>query len=57
MLLLIDAHSGFPIITTTAMKKKTEKVDKPLTLVQCECMLEYDNLFRHHPGADARAHR
>ncbi len=45
MLLLMDAHSGFP------------RVDKPFTLVQCECrVLEYEHLFRHHPGADgARA--
>ncbi len=38
-------------ITITAIKRK---VDKPFTLVQCECrMLEYEHLFRHHPGADS----
>ncbi len=43
-----------PYVTTTAMKEK--KVDKAFTLVQSECMLEYEHLFRHHPGADgARA--
>ena len=30
----MDEHSGFPDITTTAMKKKP--VDKPFTLVQYE---------------------
>ncbi len=29
------------------------KVDKPFTLVQCECMLEYEHLIRHQPGADS----
>ncbi len=37
-------------ITTTAMREK--KVDKPFTLIQCECMLEYEHLFRLHLGAD-----
>ncbi len=32
--------------------EKKKEVDKPFTLVQCECrMLEYEHLFRHHPGA------
>ncbi len=36
-------------------KKLKNKIgDKPFTLVQCECrMLEYEHLFRHHPGADS----
>ena len=33
----MDEHSGFPDITTTAMKKKNKKtVAKPFTLVQYE---------------------
>ncbi len=36
------------------VKKTKQKVDKPFTLVQRECrMLEYEHLFRHHPGADS----
>ncbi len=56
MFLLMDAHSGFPVHynNSDGGKKKNEKVDKPFTLVQCECrMLEYEHLFRHHPGADS----
>ncbi len=32
----------------------TKKVDKPFTLIQCECLLEYEHLFRHAPGARAQ---
>ncbi len=38
--------------TLQQQRWKKKKVDKPFTLVQCECMLEYEHLFRHHPGAD-----
>ncbi len=52
MLLLMDAHSGFPVHYNNSDEKKN--VDKLFTLIQCECrMLEYEHLFRHHPGADS----
>ncbi len=36
------------------LEKKYKKVDKPFTLVQCECsMLEYEHAFHHHVGADS----
>ncbi len=54
MLLLMDAHSGFPVHYNNSDLKKKYKVDKPFTRVQCEYhMLEYEHLFRHHPGADS----
>ncbi len=50
MLLLMDAHSGFPVHYNNSDRKK----GVPLTLVQYKChMLEYEHLFRHHPGADS----
>lgn len=49
----MDANSGFPVHYNNSDEKK-KKVDKPFTLVQCECRtLEYEHLFRHHPGADS----
>ncbi len=54
MFMLMNEHFGFPVayITTSVIKKEY----KPFTLVQCERMLEYKHIFRHHPGADdARA--
>ncbi len=42
MLLLMDAHSYFPVHYNNSNEKK--KVDKPFTLVHCECrMLEYEH--------------
>ncbi len=54
--MLMDAHFGFPVYYNNSDEKKIKikKVDKPFTLVQCECpMLEYEHLFRHHPGSDS----
>ncbi len=53
MLLLMDAHSGFPVhYNNSDEKKQKQTVDKPFSLVQSECrMLDYEHLFRHHPGA------
>ncbi len=35
----MDAHSGFPVHYNNSKN-------------QCECILEYEHLFHHHPGAD-----
>ncbi len=51
----MDAHSGFPVHFNKSDTFSFFKVDKPFTLVQCECMLEYEHLIRHHPGADSAA--
>ncbi len=54
MLLLMDAHSDFPVHYSNSDWKKNKQVDKPFTLVQCECsMLEYEHVFHHHLGADS----
>ncbi len=40
----MDAHSGFPLHYNNSNEKKS--VDKPFTLVQCECrMLDYELSF------------
>ncbi len=47
MFLLMDAHSGFPVHYNNSDKKSGQTI-------HCEChMLEYEHLFRHHPGADS----
>ncbi len=45
---------AFWLPSTLQQQRWKKKVDKPFTIVQCECpMLEYEHLFRHHPGADS----
>ncbi len=52
MFLLMNAHFGFPVHYDISDEKSGQTIHS----VQCECMLEYKHVFRHHPGADdARA--
>ncbi len=43
MFLLMDTHSGFPVDYNNSDGGNKRG---PFTLVQCECMLEYEHLFR-----------
>ncbi len=54
MFLLMDAHSGFPIHYNYSDDEKKKKLDKPFTLVQCECMLEYEHLCADSAHAQVR---
>ncbi len=48
MLLLMDAHSGFPVHYNNSMKKKKKKWTNHSLLFNASA-----DLFRHHPGADS----
>ncbi len=55
MFLLMDAHSGFPIHYNNSDEKNKQKkwTNHSLLFNASACMLEYEHLFRHHPGADS----